>query len=202
MPYKGRASLIPCIKGMIKLVQQAKPGTVLRVMAVFAGDEWHYAEGMHPELKHVPSPTASQASEDMIYAYATARLPGGIDPMYDVMSRGEIDRYRAYSRSPACDSNFVEQCKNPVLRRLLKRLPMSGLTLEVPTALENVDTLEDAAALGGGETVDTATGEITGGPAGAVPTSSKPKPKPNPRPAPQSEAAPEETPPGDDEAPF
>ena len=202
VPYKNKASLIPCIKGMIKLVQQAKPGTVLRVMAVFAGDEWDYAEGMHPRLKHVPNPTASQAAEDVIYVYATARLPGAVDPMYDVMSRGEIDRYRAYSRSPAWDSNFVEQAKNPVLRRLLKRLPMSGLTLDVPAALENVDTLEDAAALGGGETVDTDTGEITGGPENAAPTATKPKPKPKPKPAStpienlniDTAVAPEETP--------
>ena len=75
------------------------------------------------------------------------------------MSRGEIDRYRAYSRSPAWGTNFVEQAKNPVLRRLLKRLPMSGLMLEVPAELEHVDTLEDVAALGG-ETVDMTTGEI------------------------------------------
>ena len=76
VPYKGKATLIPCIKGMIKLVQQATPGTVIRVMAVFAGDEWDYAEGLQPRnCDHVPSPTASQAPEHVIYTYATARFP-------------------------------------------------------------------------------------------------------------------------------
>ena len=189
VPFKGKATLIPCIKGMIKLVQQARPGTVLRVMTVFAGDKWDYAEGMHPRLNHVPSPTASQAPEEVIYAYATARLPGAIEPMYDVMNRGEIDRYRAYSRSPAWNTNFVEQSKNPVLRRLLKRLPMSGLALEVPAELEHVESLEDAAALGG-KTVDMSTGEIMEAegpvqqPAANGRRASKPEPAPKPEPVP------------------
>ena len=208
VPFKGKATLVPCIKGMIKLVQQARPGTVLRVMAVFAGDKWDYAEGLHHRLNHVPSPTASQAPEEVIYAYATARLPGAMEPMYDVMSRGEIDRYRSYSRSPAWSTNFVEQCKNPVLRRLLKRLPMSGLVLDAPTELEHVDTLEDAASLvespstpstsGACRTVDTSTGEITDGPEPAAPRASKPKS--SLKPAPQTAGYLEV--PDDDEAPF
>ena len=212
VPYKGKATLLTCIKGMIKLVQQATPGTVLRVMAVFADDKWDYAEGMHPQLDHVPNPTASQAPEHLIYVYATARIPGAFDPMYDVMSRGEIDRYRAYSRSPAWGTNFVEQAKNPVLRRLLKRLPMSGLALDVPTALEHVDTLEDAAALGDlppamsvVETVDKATGEITEteAPVQQPRRVAKRKPAPAPgRPDLNPPAATDEAPPDDDEAPF
>ena len=207
VPYKRKATLIPCIKGMIKLVQQATPGTVLRVMAVFAGDEWDYVEGLHYRLNHVPSPTASQAPEQVIYAYATARLPGAMESMYDVMSRGEIDRYRAYSRSPAWGTNFVEQCKNPVLRRLLKRLPMSGIALEIPAALEHVDTLEDAATLGG-ETVDMTTGEImeAEGRAPAARTTRKPKPTPKPAAEPASarsvDPTPDEPDEPDDEAPF
>ena len=205
VPFKGKAALIPCIKGMIKLVQQARPGTVLRVMVVYAGDEWNYAEGLHPRLDHIPSPSASQGEADVTYAYATARIPGATEPMYDVMSRGEIDRYRAYSRSPSWGTNFVEQSKNPVLRRLLKRLPMSGLALEVPAALEHVDTLEDAAALGDVNVVPT-TGEIIDGPNLPVPTGSKPKPTPKPPSQPVLEPADVETPaemaPDDDEAPF
>ena len=204
VPYKGRATLIPCIKGMIKLVHQAQPGTVLRVMAVFAGDEFDYAEGLHHRLNHVPSPTASQAPEHVIYAYATARMPGALEPMYDVMNRGEIDRYRAYSRSPAWGTNFVEQCKNPVLRRLLKRLPMSGTSIEIPAALEHVDTLEDAATLGG-ETVDMTTGEImeAEGRAPAARTTRKPKPTPKPAAEPESARSVDPTPDEpDDEAPF
>ena len=214
VPYHNRkagkleAQLIPCVKGMIKLVQQAKPGTVLRVMAVFAGDEWEYTEGLHPKLNHVPSPTASQAPEEVIYAYATARLPGAIEPMYDVMSRGEIDRYRAYSKSPAWNTHFVEQSKNPVLRRLLKRLPMSGLALDVPQELEHVDTLEDAAALYDGN-VDMTTGEImeVGGPVQQPPPNgrraSKPEPLPEPTPEPEPEPVPAvDSSSDDDEAPF
>ena len=62
VPYKGKATLIPCIKGMIKLVQQAKPGTVLRVMAVFAGDEWDYAEGILPQARPRAKPSGESGT--------------------------------------------------------------------------------------------------------------------------------------------
>ena len=58
--------------------------------------------------------------------------------MYDVMSRAEIDRYRAYSRSPAWGTNFVEQGRQtlPCDHTLRARWPMNGLTLDVPAAAE------------------------------------------------------------------
>ena len=44
--------------------------------------------------------TASNAPEDLIYVYVTARLPGAMEPQYDVMSRATVDRYRAFSARP------------------------------------------------------------------------------------------------------
>ena len=207
VPFKGKATLIIMIEGRLKLAQQATKGLVVRSMAVYAGDEWDYAEGLHARLDHVPDPGASNALEQLIYVYATARLPGAIDPQYDVMSRATVDRYRAYSASPTRGpwaTHFEEMAKNAVLKRLLKRLPTSSRAPVEAPEFERVDTLEDAAALGG-EIVDVTTGEITDEPAATAPVEDKPKPKPRPKPAPQqpaAAAAPEETPPDDDKAPF
>ena len=166
VPYKAKATLIIMIEGRLKLAQQATKGLVVRAMAVYEGDEWDYAEGIHARVDHVPSPSASNAPEDLIYVYAIARLPGSTDPQYDVMSRATVDRYRAFSArpdKPPWTTHFEEMAKNAVLKRLLKRLPKSSRAPAEALELERVDTFEDAATLGEsstGEIVDTTTGEI------------------------------------------
>ena len=196
VPYKGKATLIPMIEGRLKLAQQATKGLVVRTMSVYQGDEWDYAEGLHARLDHVPNPSASNADKDLIYVYATARIPGALDPQYDVMSRATVDRYRAFSArpdKPPWSTHFEEMAKNSVLKRLLKRLPKSSRAPAEEPELERVDTLEEAAALGD-DKVDMATGEImdsapveqpgpsaNGGKRAAKPA---PGPKPEPEPVP------------------
>ena len=211
VPYKGKAQLIIMIEGRLKLAQQATKGLVVRSMAVYEGDEWEYSEGLTAHLAHVPNPGASNAPEDMTYVYAIARLPGATEPQYDVMSRATVDRYRAYSASPARGpwaTHFEEMAKNAVLKRLLKRLPKSSRAPVEAPEFERVDTMEDAAALGGAPvTVDTTTGEIMDGPEPPPPTPTRPPPTPTkPAPAvdkiaPPPPPAPDGPPPGDDEAP-
>ena len=205
VPFKGKAQLIIMIEGRLKLAQQATKGLVVRAMAVYADDEWEYSEGLRPRLDHVPNPGASNAPEDLIYVYATAQIPGALEPQYDVMARATVDRYRAYSASPTRGpwaTHFEEMAKNAVLKRLLKRLPKSSRAPVEAPEFERVDTLEDATALGEASvetTVEATTGEITAAPAErpAAPKSSKSKPPRNPP------ATKVETPsPDDDEAPF
>ena len=169
VPYNKKATLILMIEGRLKLAQQATKGLVVRSMAVYQGDEWDYAEGLHARLDHVPNPDASNAEEHLIYVYATARLPGAPDPQYDVMSRATVDRYRAFSASPTRGpwaTHFEEMAKNACLKRLLKRLPKSSRAPVEEPEFDRVDTMEDAAALedDGARSptriVDTTTGEI------------------------------------------
>ena len=146
-------------------------------MAVYAGDEWEYAEGIHARVHHVPNPAASNAPEDLIYVYVTARLPGAMEPQYDVMSRATVDRYRAYSarpNQPPWTTHFEEMAKNACEKRLLKILPKSSRAPVEVQELERLDTMEEVADLGS-STLDTATGEIMGAPVAAE----QPEPSPN-----------------------
>ena len=89
-----------------------------------------------------------------------ARLPGVGEPQYDVMSRGTVDRYRAYSRSGdrgPWSTHFEEMAKGAVLKRLLKRLPRAGFSLRDIPELDNVDAVPDTVVQTG---VDTSAGEI------------------------------------------
>ena len=201
VPFKNKAQLIIMIEGRLKLAHQATKGLVMRSMAVFGGDEWDYSEGLRPRLHHVPNPEASNAPEQMIYVYATAQLPVAIEPQFDVMSRATVDRYRAYSASPAKGpwaTHFEEMAKNAVLKRLLKRLPKSSRAPAEVADLERVDTMEDAVALDGAPvTVDTTTGEIVEVPELAAPPPTAPPPT-APSAAPTD---PDVPPPGDDDKP-
>ena len=169
VPFKGKATLILMIEGRLKLAQQATKGLVVRSMAVYQGDEWDYAEGLNARLDHVPNPGVSNFEDDLIYVYATARLPGAAEAQYDVMSRATVDRYRNFSASPTRGpwaTHFEEMAKNAVLKRLLKRLPKSSRAPAEAPEFERVDTLEDAEALESdgarapAQAVDTTAGEI------------------------------------------
>ena len=150
VPFKGKATLMPMIEGRRKLAQHATKGLVIRRMAVYAGDEWEYAEGIHARVHHVPNPAASNAPEDLIYVYVTARLPGAMEPQYDVMSRATVDRYRAFSarpNQPPWTTHFEEMAKNACEKRLLKILPKSSRAPVEVQELERLDTMEEVADL-------------------------------------------------------
>ena len=100
VPFKGKATLILMIEGRLKLAQQATKGLVVRSMAVYQGDEWDYAEGLNARLDHVPNPGVSNFEDDLIYVYATARLPGAAEPQYDVMSRATSGPVSQLFREP------------------------------------------------------------------------------------------------------
>lgn len=119
------ATLIPMIDGQVKLAHMANPGLSLRAKVVYRDDIWEYAEGLYPRLDHTPSEVGSRADADVIAAYAIAKLPGGADPMFEVMWRVDIDRHKAFSRSrkrSSWDSHYPEMALKTVQKKLLRRL--------------------------------------------------------------------------------
>ena len=145
VPFKDKdtgqktATLIPMIEGRLKLARKATPGIVFRVRVVYRGDKWEYAEGLRATLIHVPDPTANRSPEEIIAAYAIAHIPGAVEPEFEVMFRGDIDRIK--TRSPGRGSgpwatHYAEQAKKTVLGPLLKRLPKAvGSPADPPSEL-------------------------------------------------------------------
>ena len=131
VPYRDKngapqATLIPMIEGRLMLARRAAPGVTLRVRVVFHDDEWTYEEGLHPRVRHIPSATGKHDAQSVIAAYAIAKMPSSTEQEYEVMSRGDLDRYRGYSRARnggPWETHYVEMCKKTVLGQLLKRLP-------------------------------------------------------------------------------
>ena len=166
VPFKNRgvpeATFIPMIGGQVKLALAATPGLTLRSKLVYAADLFEYEEGLRPVLKHKPSPTADRTDGSIIAVYAVAHIPASVDPAFEVLLRGDIDRHRGYSRtgnSGPWAQFYGQMAQKTAIRQLLKRLPMGmGRTYEVPAGLEHVEVgdFDDPSTL----TVDTNTGEI------------------------------------------
>ena len=140
VPFKGNATLIPMIEGRIEMARRATPGLALRVRVVYASDDWEYSEGLTPVLKHTPQ-DGSRSEGDLVAAYAIAIMPRSTAPEFEVMSRADIDRYRAFSaaksRGPWA-SHFAEMAKKTVLGQLLKRLPKVPGDIDSPPGLDHV----------------------------------------------------------------
>ena len=143
VPFKNEAQFIPMIEGQVKLAHKATPGLSLRTRVVYRDDEWDYSEGMYPNLTHVPNPDGSRTNQDIIAVYAIARLPRAVEPVFEVMVRGDIDRHRSYSRAGKggpWDTFYGEMAQKTVLRKLLRSLPKpSTFTFETPADLVTVE---------------------------------------------------------------
>ena len=130
VPFNSRdgkvATFIPMIEGQIKLALAASPGMTIRTRLVYQADEWEYAEGLRPVLRHVPHSTGARTEDQIVAAYAVADLPGG-GTAYEVMLRGDIDRHRGYSRSRGnqtpWNTHYGAMAEKTVARALVKRLP-------------------------------------------------------------------------------
>lgn len=122
---KNEAQFQVGYKGLLALAHRS--GQVKHVSAheVYSGDEFAYEYGSHPRLVHRP---AMRNRGEVVAYYATLTTTTGGDD-FEVMSKEDVERHRQ-KFSKAADSgpwvtNFDEMAKKTVLKRLLKRAPMS-----------------------------------------------------------------------------
>lgn len=91
VPYKGKAQFVPGWQGLVDLVSRSGRATVW-TGAVFQGDEFDYALGDAPYIKHRP------AGEDdprlMTHAYAVGRVNGSQWPVIEVWPIARVWRHR------------------------------------------------------------------------------------------------------------
>ena len=136
VPYnlKGQkvAQLLMGYKGMCDLARRSIKGVVIRAQVVTSEDEFEYEEGLEEILRHVRKPDGPRPTEqNIIAAYALARMPNNPAPEYVVLFRSELDHIRATytnAKSPAWAKEYAEQAKKTAVRRLCKMLPIrSGL---------------------------------------------------------------------------
>lgn len=150
LPFQNRklgtidVQFIVGYRGMIDLARRSGQIVSLEARTVHKSDHFRVALGLESSLEHVPDWDAADRGP-MTFVYAVAKLKGG-GVQFEVMSRAEVERVRAQSKSGGNGpwvTHFEEMAKKTVIRRLFKYLPVS---IELATAV----ALDEAAEAGRG----------------------------------------------------
>ncbi|MFD8545035.1 recombination protein RecT [Streptomyces sp. NPDC059649] len=117
--------LIIGYQGMIKLFWQHPLAAGLDAQVVYEGDEFDYAYGLDPVLRHVPSMTADRGKP--VAYYAVARLKNG-GSAFVVLSPGDVERIRQRSKAKSSGpwrTDYDAMACKTTIRQLFKLLPKS-----------------------------------------------------------------------------
>jgi recombination protein RecT len=167
VPYGNKVTFIPGYKGLIKLAWQSNMLKSIDAHVVYENDEFDFAYGLEPFLKHKPTRGARGGITD-VYACSTF-LNGG--SAFVVMSIDDVesirDRSKAAKKGPwVTDWNAMAQ--KTAVKQLSKFLPMStelrafaqAVALDGTTRETIEDSVDDVIPnYIEGEVVDTAPGD-------------------------------------------
>lgn len=195
LPFENRRKQIVEVqfivgyRGMIDLARRSGQIVSLSSRSVHDGDHFEYEYGLNETVTHRPG-DKPKSNETLLYVYAVAKLKdGGVQ--FEVMSRSEIERVRdasngyktavKYSSDSPWISHFEEMAKKTVIRRLFKYLPVS---IELSQAVALDEQAETGQPQDNPLTIDSDSGEITGG----LPEQQQQASTPTDRPSPGAES--------------
>lgn len=127
VPYKGKCTLIPGWRGLVKLALRSKAVKSLYSHVVYENDKFTVHLGSEPRVEHVPT---MEDRGEIIGAYAVARMENGeID--VEVMSVADLQKIkenaskaRGGKDGPAYSEWEDQMYRKAPIRRLSKRLPL------------------------------------------------------------------------------
>ncbi len=168
IPYKGRATFVPGWKGLVDLANRSGRCTVW-TGAVFQGDEFDYALGDSPFVKHKPGD--EDHPDALLYVYAIGRVRAAEQPVVEVWPMSKIwkhrDRFNKVGKRHYSYEHPEMYARKIPLLQVLKYMPAS---IELSTGIqiaERADTGEGMVFEGTDYVsegrVDPGTGEIGGG---------------------------------------
>lgn len=132
LPYKvkGNVEATPIIgyKGLIEMAYRNPKMKSIRIQAVYANDEFEYEYGTSDYIKHKPIVVGDRGA--LIAVYAVAKLEG-IDPLFQVVHKNELDAIQKLSKSGGSDYSpynngtdvFNVMQSKVALKLLFKTLP-------------------------------------------------------------------------------
>lgn len=135
VPFKGKATLIPGYKGLIKLAKQHGDVVSVSAYCVDESDLFEVELGLEPRIVHKPNLTGRTGKLKAVYAIARMK-DGGF--AFDFMLPAEVEAIRIRSRggsSGPWQTDYHEMAKKTVIKRMLKLLPMSAERPELATAI-------------------------------------------------------------------
>ncbi len=148
VPYKGTATFVPGWQGIVDLVSRTGRATVW-TGAVFQGDEFDYALGDRPYVKHRPGGEDDPAK--LTHVYAIGRVNGSDWPVIEVWPIKRVEKhfkkFNKVGEKHYAHGNWEMYARKIPLLQVCKYMPKS---VELTAAL----TAEHAAESGRGMTFD------------------------------------------------
>ena len=169
VPYGKTCTCVPGWKGLVDLVSRSGRATVW-TGAVFQGDEFDYALGDTPFIRHRPG--EENDPDLMTHVYAVGRVNGSQHPVIEVWTVGKVTKHRnKYNKVGAQHYSFRDwemYARKIPLLQVLKYMPKS-IELSNAIALSNAVDEGKHAVIDGDfvqvsdpdATIDQSTGEIT-----------------------------------------
>lgn len=124
VPFKGKVTLIPGYRGLLKLARQGDIGFV-EAELIHERDETTFVLGDDSRFEAIVN---WRDRGEPVAVYAVAKFRDGTIAARVVMTKAEVDTIRSRSQAangPAWSENWPEMAKKTALRRLFKLLPMS-----------------------------------------------------------------------------
>lgn len=148
VPYKTTCTFIPGWKGLVDIANRSGRCTVW-TGAVFDGDEFDFALGDNPYIKHRPGDEDDPAK--LLYVYAVGRVKGSDWPVIEVWRMSKIWKHRdQYNKVGQRHYSYRDKemyARKVPLLQVLKYMPSS---IELANAL----TVAHAAEEGRGAVID------------------------------------------------
>jgi recombination protein RecT len=128
VPYKGKCTLIPGWRGLVKLALRSKAVKALYSHAVYENDKFRVFLGSEPRVEHEPCVTRDRGP--LIACYAIAQMVNGAIDV-EVMTLEELEKIRDMAAKgrggkdgPAYTDWEDQMYRKAPIRRLAKRLPL------------------------------------------------------------------------------
>lgn len=138
VPYKGKCTFIPGWQGYVDLVSRAGRAVVW-TGAVFDGDDFDYAMGDAPFIKH--RPMGEDDPDKLIYTYAVGRVKGSEWPVIEVWPmkrlKAHFKRNNKVGAMHYANNHWEMYCRKIPLLQVIKYMPKS-------IELQNAVTVEAA----------------------------------------------------------
>ncbi|MDR6181999.1 recombinase RecT [Asaia bogorensis] len=141
----------PMVAGLMKLARNSGQIASISSQVVFRGERFRVVLGDNETIEHERDLELA-GSDDIVAAYAVARLKDGSEPIREVMTWKQIEKVRnvnEYWQKGPWAKWKDEMARKTVIRRLAKRLPFSTDRDDdrLRDAIERTDALMDINAV-------------------------------------------------------
>jgi recombination protein RecT len=133
--YKGICEYQLGYRGLTYKAWMTGNFDLIDTQPVYQADQFECVLGTDPSIKHIPTPPGGGP---LVAAYAVIRVKGSSFPIVEVLSIADAEKIRRCSKGGDVWANWEgEMWRKSVLKRALKRAPISGMSAAMAIVEKN-----------------------------------------------------------------